>query len=195
MQILAQVEKESGGEDKTIIFSQFTKMLDLVEPALEERGVRFVRCQFPPFLPADVSDVRLDDGSMKPVEREAALNKIKTDPRVSVILISFKAGSTGLNLTACNRVILMDMWWNPALEDQAFDRAHRFGQKKKVNIYKLVVEDTVEDRILELQEKKRALAQAALSGDKVKGLKLDMNELLALFKRGHGDEEEEEEED
>ena len=62
------------------------------------------------------TDYLLDDGSMKPPEREAALNKIKTDPRTKVILISFKAGSTGLNLTACNRVILFDMWWNPALE-------------------------------------------------------------------------------
>ncbi|KAF9022196.1 hypothetical protein BDZ89DRAFT_1070828, partial [Hymenopellis radicata] len=164
MELLDNIDRESEGEDKTIIFSQFTTMLDLIEPFLTRRGIRYARY----------------DGSMKPAEREVSLNKIKNDPKTKVILISFKAGSTGLNLTVCNRVILFDMWWNPALEDQAFDRAHRFGQKKKVNIYKLKVEGTVEDRILALQDKKRELTKAALSGDKVKNLRLDMNELLAL---------------
>jgi len=90
----------------------------------------------------------LDDGSMMAKDREASLEQIKTSPSTKVILISFKAGSTGLNLTVCNHVILLDMWWNPALEDQAFDRAHRLGQKKNVHIYKLKVDETVEDRIL-----------------------------------------------
>ena len=80
--------------------------------------------------------------------REHSLKQIRENESVKVILISFKAGSTGLNLTACNNVILVDMWWNPALEDQAFDRAHRFGQQRPVNIYKLKIDDTVEDRIL-----------------------------------------------
>ena len=74
----------------------------------------------------------------------------------------------GLNLTACNNVILVDMWWNPALEDQAFDRAHRLGQTRDVHIYKLTIENTVEQRILALQDGKRALAAAALSGDRIK---------------------------
>ncbi|KIY68112.1 hypothetical protein CYLTODRAFT_351900 [Cylindrobasidium torrendii FP15055 ss-10] len=178
LRILQDIDKQSNGEDKTIIFSQFTSFLDLIEPFFIERGIRWVRY----------------DGSMKPADREIALNRIKTDPKVRIILISFKAGSTGLNLTCCNRVILMDMWWNPALEDQSFDRAHRFGQKKKVNIYKLKVDETVEDRILELQEKKRALAAAALSGDKVKNLKLDMGELLALFRRNGRDDDSDDDE-
>ncbi|KAF8909210.1 SNF2 family N-terminal domain-containing protein [Mucidula mucida] len=173
MELLDDIERESEGEDKTIIFSQFTTMLDLIEPFLTKKGIRYARY----------------DGSLKPAEREAALNKIKKDPKTKVILISFKAGSTGLNLTVCNRVILFDMWWNPALEDQAFDRAHRFGQTKKVTIYKLKVDDTVEDRILALQDKKRELTKAALSGDKVKNLRLDMNELLALFNRGGDDDD------
>jgi SNF2 family DNA or RNA helicase len=94
---------------------------------------------------------------------------------------------SGLNLTSCNNVILVDLWWNPALEEQAFDRAHRYGQKRDVNIYKLKIDGTVEDRILELQEKKRALAAAALSGDKIKNMRLGMEDLLALFRPGHRD--------
>ncbi|KAJ3774605.1 SNF2 family DNA-dependent ATPase [Lentinula raphanica] len=174
--LLRQIEEQSSGEEKTIIFSQFTTMLDLLEPFLEEARVKFVRY----------------DGSMKPSEREQSLNAIKTDDSVKVILISFKAGSTGLNLTACNNVILVDLWWNPALEDQAFDRSHRFGQKRDVNIYKLKIDSTVEDRILELQDKKRELARAALSGDKIKNMRLGMDELLALFRPGHGGESDEE---
>lgn len=87
-----------------------------------------------------------------------------------------------MNLNVCSRVILADMWWNPALEDQAFDRAHRLGQKREVHIYKLTVGQTVEDRILELQKKKRELADAALSGKAVSN-KLGLNEMLDLFRR------------
>ncbi|KAH8829101.1 SNF2 family DNA-dependent ATPase [Flagelloscypha sp. PMI_526] len=175
LSILKEIRDKSDGEDKTIIFSQFTSMLDLVEPFLKEEDIRFVRY----------------DGSMQAAEREIALNKIKTVPKYTVILVSFKAGSTGLNLTSCNHVILLDLWWNPALEDQAFDRAHRFGQEKPVSIYKLKIDDTVEERILLLQDKKRELAKAALSGEKIKNLKLGMDELLALFRPGGHDEDEE----
>ncbi|KAF8336587.1 SNF2 family N-terminal domain-containing protein [Cantharellus anzutake] len=152
---------------KTIIFSQFTSMLDLIEPFLRNAGIRY--CRY--------------DGSMPPAKREEALNQIRNNKATRVILISFKAGGTGLNLTACNNVILVDLWWNPALEDQAFDRAHRLGQKKPVSIYKLTVRDTVEQRILQLQEKKRALAAAALSGGKLGKGGLKLEELLDLFDR------------
>ena len=137
-------------------------------------------------------------------KREVSLNQIKNNKRINVILISFKAGNTGeriicplgageilglplrlgLNLTACNNVILVDLWWNPALEDQAFDRAHRLGQTRDVNIYKLTIENTVEERILALQNSKRALAAAALSGDRLKNLKLGLEDLMALFRPG-----------
>jgi SNF2 family DNA or RNA helicase len=137
-------------------------------------------------------------------KREVSLNQIKNNKRINVILISFKAGNTGeriicplgageilglplrlgLNLTACNNVILVDLWWNPALEDQAFDRAHRLGQTRDVNIYKLTIENTVEERILALQNSKRALATAALSGDRLKNLKLGLEDLMALFRPG-----------
>ncbi|KAF7337965.1 SNF2 family DNA-dependent ATPase [Mycena venus] len=173
LKLLREIDSRSDGEEKTIIFSQFTTMLDLIEPFLREEGIRYVRY----------------DGSMKPVDREAALTKIKTSTHTKVILISFKAGSTGLNLTACNNVILVDLWWNPALEDQAFDRSHRVGQTRPVNIFKLKIDNTVEDRILELQDKKRELARAALSGDKIKNMKLGMEDLLALFRPGGRDDE------
>ncbi|KAJ3756758.1 SNF2 family N-terminal domain-containing protein [Lentinula raphanica] len=168
--LLHKIKTDSQGVEKTIIFSQFTTMLDLLEPCLHQSGTQFVRY----------------DGTMKPKEREASLHAIKYQDSVKVILISLKAGSTGLNLAVCNNVILVDLWWNPALEDQAFDRAHRYGQKRDVIIYKLKVDNTVEDRILELQDRKRALAGAVLSGDKIRDLHLGMDELLALFKPGHG---------
>jgi len=81
------------------------------------------------------------------------------------------------------------MWWNPALEDQAFDRAHRFGQTRDVNIYKLTIENTVEERILTLQNSKRALATAALSGDRIKNLKLGLDDLVMLFRPGRDDDD------
>ncbi|GJE98728.1 DEAD/DEAH box helicase [Phanerochaete sordida] len=168
---------ERDDEEKTIIFSQFTSMLDLIEPFLKAQGIKYVRY----------------DGSMSKPDREEALRRIKTSASTRVILISFKAGSTGLNLTCCNNVILVDLWWNPALEDQAFDRAHRLGQTRPVHIHKLSVPGTVEQRILELQEKKRALAAAALSGDKMKSMKLGMDDLMALFKHGGRDDDESDE--
>ncbi|THH19390.1 hypothetical protein EW146_g1739 [Bondarzewia mesenterica] len=155
--------KDEDGDylgEKTIVFSQFTSMLDLLEVFLKDAGIKYVRY----------------DGSMSKDKREASLEKIRTSRSTTVILISFKAGSTGLNLTACNN-------------DQAFDRAHRYGQKRDVNIYKLTIEKTVEERILTLQNTKRALADAALSGDKIKNSKLGMDDLLALFRPGRDDEE------
>jgi len=175
LQLLREVD-ERDNEEKTIIFSQFTSMLDLIQPFLNAEGIKHARY----------------DGSMSKDKREASLEKIRSSKSTRVILISFKAGSTGLNLTACNNVILVDLWWNPALEEQAFDRAHRFGQTRDVNIFKLTIEKTVEDRILLLQEKKRELTKAALSGDKMKNNKLGINDLMALFRPGGRDEDEEE---
>lgn len=169
LEILKDIDKRSDGAEKTIIFSQFTSMLNLIEPFLDAEGIKHVRY----------------DGSMSKDKREASLEKIRSSKSTQCILISFKAGSTGLNLTTCNNVILVDMWWNPALEDQAYDRAHRLGQTRDVNIYKLTIPETVETRILQLQDTKRQLAAAALSGDKMKNMKLKMDDLLALF-RGFG---------
>jgi SNF2 family DNA or RNA helicase len=97
-----------------------------------------------------------------------------------VMLISLKAGGTGLNLTAADHVFLMDPWWNPAVEDQAADRAHRIGQDKPVTVYRLVAKDTVEEGILVLQERKRAVAEAAL-GEAGQAAAITREDLLALL--------------
>ncbi|KPV74347.1 uncharacterized protein RHOBADRAFT_54186 [Rhodotorula graminis WP1] len=159
------------GPKKTIIFSQFTSMFDLLEPFLEKAGHRFVKYT----------------GVMNQRERAVALDAIRNDPRCTVILVSLKCGAVGLNLTVCSRVILLDLWWNPAIEQQAFDRAHRYGQKDDVKIYKLVIDGTVEDRILTLQQQKAALAKAALDGEGEMGKaqKLGLEDILYLF-RGDG---------
>ncbi|KAI9513461.1 SNF2 family N-terminal domain-containing protein [Russula earlei] len=178
LELLKEISSRENDEgdpmgEKTIVFSQFTTMLDLIQPFLKDSGISFVRY----------------DGSMTKEKREISLDQIKNNKQIRVILISFKAGSTGLNLTACNNVILVDMWWNPALEDQAFDRAHRLGQTRDVNIYKLTIENTVEERILALQNSKRALATAALSGDRIKNLKLGLEDLMMLFRPGRDDDD------
>jgi SNF2 family DNA or RNA helicase len=97
-----------------------------------------------------------------------------------VLLISLKAGGIGLNLTAADHVVLMDPWWNPAVEDQAADRAHRIGQDKPVFVYRLVARDTVEERVLELQARKRALFDVAL-GEAAAAAAITREDLLALF--------------
>ncbi|KAG8867604.1 hypothetical protein FRC20_005358 [Serendipita sp. 405] len=127
---------------------------------------------------------------MNALQRQDALDALNKDKRIKVILISTKAGNSGLNLTVCSNVIMVDPWWNPAIEDQAFDRAHRLGQTRNVDIYKLMIPDTVEERILELQEKKRELAKAALEGRKVTMTnRLNMRELVDLFDHGHEEED------
>ncbi|KAJ7889224.1 SNF2 family DNA-dependent ATPase [Mycena leptocephala] len=146
--LLQHIAKDSGGQEKTVIFSQFTAMLDIIEPFLMVIGVDFVRY----------------DGSMSLKERTEALADIEKNPRKTVILVSLKAGGVGMSI------------------EQAFDRTHRVGQTRHVHIYKLKIDDTVEDRILELQEKKRELTKTALSGSHIKNKELGMHELLELFK-------------
>ena len=131
---------------RILLFSQFTSMLDLIKPRLAEAGISFVE------LRGDTVDRAL------PVRRFEA-------GEVPLFLISLKAGGRGLNLISADTVIHYDPWWNPAVEDQASDRAHRIGQTKSVFVYKLIAADTVEERILDLQRRKAELAQIALSDD------------------------------
>ncbi|HYH20374.1 MAG TPA: DEAD/DEAH box helicase [Azospirillum sp.] len=130
---------------RILLFSQFTSMLDLIKPELEQRGVPFVE------LTGDTRD------------RETPVRRFQAG-EVPVFVISLKAGGTGLNLTAADTVIHYDPWWNPAVEDQATDRAHRIGQDKPVFVYKLVTVGTVEERMIQLQERKRRLG-AAVHGE------------------------------
>jgi SNF2 family DNA or RNA helicase len=130
---------------------------------------------------ADIDFQRLD-GSTR--DRGAVVAAVQADDGPPVLLLSLKAGGTGLNLTAADNVFILDPWWNPAAEDQAADRAHRIGQERPVLVTRLVARDTVEERILALQESKRALAQAALSpgeGDAGPDAALTREELMDLL--------------
>lgn len=147
---------------KVLVFSQWTSFLDLIEPALGDNGWSFCRL----------------DGST--ADRQAVVDRFQDPDGPPIMLLSLKAGGTGLTLTAADHVVLMDPWWNPAVEDQAADRAHRIGQDKPVFIHRLVAADTVEEKILALQEDKRRLADAALShGAGQAGLTRD--DLIALL--------------
>ena len=154
-------------------------MLDLIEPFLKDESLKFTRY----------------DGGMKNDLREASLDRLRNDKNTRILLCSLKCGSLGLNLTAASRVVILEPFWNPFVEEQAIDRVHRLNQTVDVHVYKLTIANTVEERIFDLQEKKRALAAAAIEGKAVG--KLTMKDMLALFRRdaetdnkyeaGHGD--------
>ncbi|KAG0285547.1 hypothetical protein BGZ96_010207 [Linnemannia gamsii] len=155
--------------EKVIVFSQFTSLLRLIENPLNQEGIKYLTY----------------DGSMTAFERNEAVQRMTHDPSYGVMLISLKCGSLGLNLTIANHVVIMDPWWNPALENQAIDRVHRIGQRKNVFVHRLCIPDSVEDRILALQAKKKALADGVLGeGDVPKLAKLGMQELMFLFRGG-----------
>jgi SNF2 family DNA or RNA helicase len=160
---LLEMMSEMVSEGRRILlFSQFTSMLDLVKPALTAAGIPFVE------LRGDTAN------RAEPVRSFEA-------GEVPLFLISLKAGGRGLNLTSADTVIHYDPWWNPAVEDQASDRAHRIGQTKSVFVYKLIAADTVEERIVELQERKAALASLALSEDGMALPAMDAEDIDFLF--------------
>ena len=132
---------------KALVFSQFTSFLAIVKARLDREGFVYE------YL----------DGKTR--DRRAPVERFQNDPNCSLFLISLKAGGLGLNLTAAEYVFLLDPWWNPAVEAQAIDRAHRIGQSKRVFAYRLIARDTVEEKVLSLQEKKRDLADAIISAD------------------------------
>ncbi|KAL0934174.1 snf2 family helicase [Colletotrichum truncatum] len=166
-QMMQLLHKETK-EHKFIVFSQFTSMMDLVEPFFRKEGFKFTRY----------------DGSMKNDEREASLDRLRNDKSTRILLCSLKCGSLGLNLTAATRVIILEPFWNPFVEEQAIDRVHRLTQTVDVVVYKLTVEKTVEERILQLQEKKRLLAETAIEGGMKKdAFKLGFKEIMDLFRR------------
>jgi SNF2 family DNA or RNA helicase len=115
-------------------------------------------------------------------EREEELESFKTDPTKTVCLVSLRAGAYGLNLTCASQCVILDPFWNPFVEDQAIDRIHRIGQVKPVVVHRIVIEGTVEDRILALQEKKRDIIEGALAEDASKAIaRLSAKDLLFLF--------------
>lgn len=169
----AQNEQRHGSApEKTIVFSQWTLLLDLIEVAMEHDGHK--------------NKARRYDGGMSGEERNIAAKAFQ-DPRrkdVTVLLVSLRAGNAGLNLTQATRVIIMDPFWNPYIEMQAVDRAHRIGQQRELQVFRILTKDTVEDRIVELKERKQAIVEAALDeAESAKIGRLGVSELKFLFNR------------
>jgi len=145
--LMDQLQEVISEGHKVLVFSQFTRFLGIVEARLNKEGISYE------YL----------DG--KTENRQERVEHFQTDPQCQVFLISLKAGGTGLNLTAASYVFLLDPWWNPAVEAQAIDRVHRIGQERKVFAYRMIARGTVEEKILELQKSKRALAEAMITED------------------------------
>jgi len=146
---LAREIEENIGNHKALIFSQFLGMLALIKKKLVEDNIPF----------------EYFDGSTSAPEREKAIQNFQNNDECRVFLISLKAGGVGLNLTAADYVYIVDPWWNPAVEQQAIDRTHRIGQTKNIFAYRMICVDTIEDKILELQERKRKLASELIADD------------------------------
>ncbi|MEX2672374.1 MAG: DEAD/DEAH box helicase [Phycisphaeraceae bacterium] len=145
--LLPQLEEVLEEGHKALVFSQFTSFLKIVRDRLDAKGIEYAY---------------LDGRTRK---RGEQVERFQTDPDCKLFLISLKAGGTGLNLTAADYVFLLDPWWNPAVEAQAIDRAHRIGQVKRVFAYRLIASDTVEEKVLELQQSKRDIADAIIRAD------------------------------
>ncbi len=152
------------GKHKTVIFSQYTRMLQIMREDFEHRGIRFA------YL----------DGSSK--NRLEIVKQFNEDETIPVFLVSLKAGGTGLNLVGADTVIHYDMWWNPAVENQATDRVHRMGQKKNVSAYKLITLNTIEEKIAEMQKRKKGLVKKVVSCDDEAIAKLTWEDVLELLR-------------
>lgn len=152
------------GKHKTVIFSQYTRMLQIMRDDFEQKGIRFS------YL----------DGSSK--NRLEVVKKFNEDASIPVFLVSLKAGGTGLNLVGADTVIHYDMWWNPAVENQATDRVHRLGQKNSVSAYKLITLGTIEEKIAEMQKRKKGLVKKVVSCDDEAISKLTWEDVLELLK-------------
>ena len=150
---IQRIRRERTG-DKLIVVSQFTSFLNALEPQLDSRGVEFMRL----------------DGTMNNMARTKVIGTFsQPESHISVLLLSLKAGGVGLNLVSANHMLVLEPTWNPSVEDQCFDRIHRMGQKKPVHIYRFVTNSSIEEKVVELQEKKRNLACGAFGGDVTEG--------------------------
>ena len=151
---------------RVLVFSQFTSLLALLREELDASGTAYA------YL----------DGSMTPAKRQAAVDRFQNDDQIPVFLLSLKAGGTGLNLTGADTVIHFDPWWNPAVEAQATDRAHRIGQTRVVTSYKLICSGSVEEKVLGLQETKRALLADVFEASDAASAKLELSDLRDLLR-------------
>jgi superfamily II DNA or RNA helicase len=157
------LEEVLDGGHRLLVFSQFVSMLTLLKEWLAEEGIEYC------YLDGSTSD------------RGAVVDRFQTNAAIPVFLISLKAGGVGLNLTGADTVIHFDPWWNPAVEDQATDRAHRIGQTKVVTSYKLIARDTIEEKILTLQNRKREVIQATIGSDEEFAAALSWDEIQELL--------------
>jgi non-specific serine/threonine protein kinase len=162
---MERIEEIVDAGHKILIFSQFVEMLSLIETELE-------KAKYP---------YEYIDGQTPAKERLDRVNRFNEDDSIPIFLISLKAGGTGLNLTGADYVIHYDPWWNPAVENQATDRAHRIGQTRHVFNYKLITRGTVEEKIIALQQKKKALAELVIGGDESIAKELTREDLEFLF--------------
>lgn len=161
--LLTEQIESKAPEHKILVFSQFVSMLDLIARSLDSKNIRYTML------------------TGKTRNREAAVRQFQEDPQTRVFLISLKAGGTGLNLTEADYVYLVDPWWNPAVENQAIDRAHRIGQDKHVIAVRMICPDTVEEKILQLQESKRTLATELITEEPGFFRSLSRESLLGLL--------------
>lgn len=161
-ELVREIE-ENASNHKIIIFSQFLKMLDLVKHHLEKHKITYE------YLDGQTTD------------RASRVNRFQTDQDCRVFLMSLKAGGVGLNLTEADYVYLVDPWWNPAVEQQAIDRAHRIGQTRAVFAYRMICKDTVEEKIMQLQDRKRDLAADLISTEAGFIKKLSQDDIVGLF--------------
>lgn len=157
--------KEKTANHKILIFSQFVKMLRVIEKRIQQEGISYE------YL----------DGQSTSAQRQISVEHFQEDESCRVFLISLKAGGTGLNLMAADYVYIVDPWWNPAVENQAIDRCYRIGQDKKVIAYRMICKNTVEERIMELQKKKKAIAGDIVATDESVLKKLTKDDLIGLF--------------
>lgn len=163
-ELIREIE-ENVGQHKALVFSQFVGMLDLIRKQLEHRKIAY----------------EYIDGSVTAQSRQTAVNNFQNNADVKVFLISLKAGGVGLNITAADYVYLVDPWWNPAVEQQAIDRTHRIGQTKKIFAYKMICKDSVEEKIIQLQEKKKAIAADIIKEENGFMKKLNKEDIEFLF--------------
>ena len=157
--------QENTGNHKLLVFSQFTEMLQLIKERLEQEKISYA------YL----------DGSTPAKNRSAAVDSFQNDPAIKVFLISLKAGGVGLNLTAADYIYLVDPWWNPAVEQQAIDRTHRIGQKNKIFAYKMICKNSIEEKILQLQQRKKQIANELVTEDAGFIKKLSREDIEFLF--------------
>jgi SNF2 family DNA or RNA helicase len=153
---------------RMLVFSQFTSLLALLRTELDRQGIAY--CYL--------------DGSMPTRQRQAEVDRFQTDETIPLFLLSLKAGGTGLNLTGADTVVHLDPWWNPAVEAQATDRAHRIGQTRTVTSYKLICAGTVEEKVLALQDAKRALLADVFEASDAASAKLSLADLQSLLANG-----------